>query len=161
MNSFQVFVEFWHLSWREKLTIVAIWVVVGSALWFLVGKPFDEYNTHGVQVMREQLALLPPPTSATVTSSVERAHLDPSSLYVSYAFSGTCEDVQSYYARVALQAGWTVTNAGVLRTTSPSEDDDLESDYQKVVEGYKLKLMAGCRPNAPAGDGYSILFNLA
>lgn len=104
MNSFKVFVEFWHLSGREKLIIVAIWVVVGSALWFLVGKPIDAYNTHGVEVMREQLALLPPPAGATITRSVDRAHLDPSSLLVKYAYSGTCQDVQAYYARVAAQA---------------------------------------------------------
>lgn len=161
MNIFKVFVEFWHLSGREKLIIVAIWVVVGSALWFLVGKPFDEYNTHGVQVMRAQLALLPPPAGATVTSSVDRAHLDRSELTVYYAFSGTCQDVQSYYARMAPQADWIVTNAGVLRTTSTPEDDYLESDYQKVAEGYKLALQVGCRPNVPAGDGYDIGFDLA
>lgn len=156
MNIFKYLVGFWHLSGREKLTIVAIWVVVGSGLWFLVGKPFDVYSTHGVEVMREQLTLLPPPAGATVTSSVDTAHLDPSSLLVSYAFAGTCQDVQSYYARMAPQAGWTVTNANVLLAA-----DDLESDYQKVVEGYKLKFSVGCRPNVPAGDGYSVLFTLA
>lgn len=161
MNIFKVFVEFWHLSVREKLTIVAIWVVVGSALWFLVGKPFDEYNTRGVQVMQAQLALLPPPAGATVTRSVERAHLDPSRLTVYYAFSSTCQDVQSYYARVVAQASWAVTKANELLTTSTPEDDYLESDYQKVAEGYKLALQVGCRPNAPAGDGYSIGFVLA
>ena len=54
-----------------------------------------------------------------------------------------------------------MTNTDVLLTTTPPEDDGLESDYHKVVEEYKLKLIVGCRPNVPAGDGYSVGFNLA
>lgn len=54
-----------------------------------------------------------------------------------------------------------MTNTDVLLTTTPPEDDGLESDYHKVVEEYKLKLIVGCRPNVPAGDGYTVLFGLA
>lgn len=163
-NSFKVFVEFWHLSGREKLIIVAIWVVGGSALWFSVGRPLHEHYTQVQRVMREQFALLPPPAGATITRTDEKgAFIEPPLLTIYYAFPGTCDAVQAYYADAAVQAGWSVTKAVYLSrdTSGDTRYDYLVSNYRKTARGSTLELEVDCRAHASAGDGYSIGFNLA
>lgn len=161
MNSIKVVVAFWHLSRGQKLTLGGSLVLVAGLLWFSVGRPLHEHNTQVLHVMRAQLALLPPPSGATITATTDRgAFIGSPTLLFDYAVTGTCNDVQAHYAHAAPQAGWSVTKTVYLLrdVTGDTRYDFLESEYRKVVGGSTLALDVSCKANAPMGSGYNLYF---
>jgi hypothetical protein len=105
-----------------------------------------------VQVMQEELALLPPyPGSAengrlAVTSAGHGPSLD-----VDYASPGQCRNIQTYYTTAAPAAGW------ILKQSAPSDTSlvQINSIYQKTVDGFTIMMAVTCYTDPKTyGSGY-------
>lgn len=107
-----------------------------------------------VQLMQEQLVLLPPPTGSVEEGALPNTDAGHGpSLDVSYGSTAQCQEIQSYYLSLAPKAGWAVTQRPALE----SDQVQLEGRYQKADEEVTITLAITCYTDpAKYGSGYSL-----
>jgi hypothetical protein len=129
--------------------VVVVLFMVGTLVFESLG-PAGQRRAHGFQVLRQEMADLPPAPGSRQTrrSASDRVPLPgPIVLETGYHRTGSCSDVHTYYVQEAEANGWTLVYSEKLIHTSSDNNpdyDELQSRFSKAADDFSLQITIGC-----------------
>lgn len=135
-------------------SIFCIGSLIGYFVWYNLPSTVT-YREHGLQLLRLEIAALPPYPGSHESNRIESAERGPS-IEVDYYPADDCMAVQEYYKDLLVSKGW-----AVQRFHGPSSDTRLESTYSKTVEEYPLNLALSCATNPKSDNDRFIILEIS
>ncbi len=130
--------------------LTAVIACMSLTIYQVFGPPVS-YREHAWNVMRSELASLPPyPGSAVKSEQTSGGAFHDPGLDASYTLRGTCPDVHSYYSQILPTHGWTHDG-----TQNPSGQEEI-SEFHKVVESIHVTLEIDCFVDQTESPGYDL-----
>ena len=130
--------------------VVGVIGIIGITGYLYLLTPWEaDYRSGGMRVIEREIAVLPPPTDASVGSPLV-THDPPTAPTMDLEYvtlARTCGEIESYYEQTATQAGWKLYKRA-------STDVDVTWRYTKVSQGYQLAFDLNCQEHATSTPPY-------
>jgi hypothetical protein len=142
-------------AFRRRIVVSVIFFgvligCIGLTIYQVFGPPVA-YREHAWDVMRAELASLPPyPGSMVESEGTYGGAFHYPGLEAFYTLPGTCADVHSYYGQIGPTHGWTHDS-----TQNPSGEEVI-SAFHKVLGSVRLTLELDCFVDQSKSPGYDL-----